>query len=385
MNMDTSHIDKFIQWLGEHGGENMEYLKKPHIKSSLEGVYHVFIGLYILVGLLGLCGSIATMATIIRKKLYTDPSFVFLFNIAVYGLLTSLFVLPLTLTEKLLENWIFGNLICFLHPMLQTFPIYCTMICYVVLVVDRYLRSSLGYQVFKKKATTVCVSIVVVMFIWILGVGLVAPFVFHMQYIDLGSVLEKSLEGVGWCSEQTESEQVRKLHLISLSLVFCFCPTITLCMSVMLRVKLQKKVARDNIGLCQFKDDTYGYDGVPQYYSATYGKDSDEEDGEKQQINLAYELKLLKYINAMIVLFTICWIPQTLLTVSHQFDHKLEGGIVDGIPSARVDIIHLSLMLVGFVCTCTTPLIFGLWVTSVNKDTTENSTSSETGNEVTPC
>ena len=383
MNMDTSYINVLIQWLGEHEGDlegDMKYLKTPHIKPSLENVYYIFVALYAVVGLVGTVGCIAMIVAIIRRRLYSDPTFVFLLSIALSGLITAVCVLPLTLTVLIMKNWIFGSVICFIYPMLQAFPIYCTMISFVVLIAERYTRSWRRYKVTKSYAG-LCVACFVVLLIWIVGVGIVVPFVFHMKYIDLGSALGKSLEGVGLCSVDTDFDHVRKVHLICLSLVFCFCPIITLFASLILRVKVQKKKARSGIQMCQYKNDTYGYevDGRPAYYSSTYGRDFENEDD--TPIDLPYELTLLKYINIMTILFSVCWFPLTLLTVSHQFDHRLEGAPVEG-SSTSTDVTHLSLMLAGFFSSCTTPCLFGLWYRSYSK---QNTTDSESENDETAC
>lgn len=67
------------------------------------------------------CAGNATMLVFIarRRRLYRDPTQLYLANLALSDLLKAALVLPLTLVGQLLQNWILGGFLCYFLPMMQ--------------------------------------------------------------------------------------------------------------------------------------------------------------------------------------------------------------------------------------------------------------------------
>lgn len=361
MNMDTSYIDIIIQWLTEEEGSDIETLKKSRVKPALQEIFYVFIVLYAVVGLVGTLSSLAMLGSILRRHIMSLPTYALLANLALCSLITAVFVLPLTLAVLLMKNWMFGNVICFLYPMLQTFPILATLMTLLAIVGERYARSYRHYR-FSPEYVGLSVSTGTVVAVWILGGAMVVPYMFHVRYMDLGTVLGHEFDGIGLCNVVMEREHLRKLHLIFVSLVFCFCPVITICLSFLLRIKLKKQKTREELELQNIKTyDPYGQrvDAYPVEYQRKTS--SVDEEARAACLDLPYELRLLSYVTVMTICYSFCWFPLTLLTVSHQFDHHIEGG-----DSGLVkEVVHLCVLLVGFLSTWACPFIYGLWMRSM--------------------
>lgn len=363
MNMDTSYIDIIIQWLTEEDGTDVDSLKKTRVKPALQEIFYVFVVLYSIVGVIGTCGSISMMVNVFRRHVMSVPTFALLTNLALCSLITALGVLPLTLSVLLLKNWVFGSVICFLYPMLQTFPILAVLMTLLIIVAERYAGT---YRRYRLSPDYVKLSIATgtVVFVWVVGAAMVLPYIFHVRYLDLGTVLGQEFDGIGLCNIVSEQEHLRKVHLVCISLVFCFCPVITICLAFLLRLKLKKQKKQEEQELQAIKTfDPYGQpvDAYPVSYRRKTS--SVDEEARAAIVDLQYELRLLTYLNAMTIVYTLCWFPLNLLTVSHQFDHRLEGSRT----GLKKEITHLSILLLGFSSSWVCPIIYALWMRAVNK------------------
>lgn len=94
-------------------------ITEPHIRHSFVGNYVFFIICYAMLILAGTALNVCVVTHIIRKRLYYDATYCFIINLALSNLVMCLVVLPLTLTVLIVENWIFGQFLCFFTPMIQ--------------------------------------------------------------------------------------------------------------------------------------------------------------------------------------------------------------------------------------------------------------------------
>lgn len=366
MNMDTSYIDIIIQWLAEEDGTDVESLKKTRVKPALQEIFYIFIVLYGIVGLVGTVASITMMVNICRRHVVSVPTFALLTNLAFCSLITALGVLPLTLVVLLMKNWVFGSVICFLYPMLQTFPILAVLMTLLIIVAERYART---YRRYRLSPDYVRLSIATgtVVLVWVFGAAMVLPYIFHVRYLDLGTVLGQEFDGIGLCNIVSEQEHLRKVHLVCVSLVFCFCPVITICLAFLLRLKLKNQKTKEEMELQAIKTfDPYGQpvDAYPASYRLANRKTSSvDEEARAAIVDLKYELRLLAYLTAMTLVYALCWFPLNLLTVSHQFDHRLEGSRT----GLKKEITHLTILLLGFCSSWVCPIIYTLWMRAVTR------------------
>lgn len=96
-----------------------EDLSKPQLRPSVINIYPLFIIFYAILIIIGIISNIAMIIHIVRHKLYHDPTNAYLINIAISDITKCIFVLPITLTILLIQNWIFGRFLCFFLPMMQ--------------------------------------------------------------------------------------------------------------------------------------------------------------------------------------------------------------------------------------------------------------------------
>lgn len=128
MSTDSDHPLRDVpeHWLtpivhyvtGLHNISSKE-LSEPIIKPSLVNIYPVFILQY---GLLSICGLMANMYIIyyiMRYRLYRDVTHAFLMNLGLCHFVQCGIVMPMTLMVIIIQNWIFGQFLCFFLPLLQ--------------------------------------------------------------------------------------------------------------------------------------------------------------------------------------------------------------------------------------------------------------------------
>ncbi|ELT95621.1 hypothetical protein CAPTEDRAFT_24737, partial [Capitella teleta] len=291
----------------------------PFIKTSLRYVYPLFILLHSVVCVGGFCGNAAMLALIVRRKLYRSPTFFFLANLALSDLLKAVIVLPITVMTQLCGNWVFGSFICFLLPMMHSFPVHASMLTYLVIAVDRYRL--IIYPMKTRVPAGLCVIAV-----WMIGVCVVLPYVVYVKYIDLGSFLGQKFQGVGLCwvhMPEHIQEYIRATFVVISS-----------------RLEEPRRSS------------TY-HPNSPLSYP-----DPDEEDDIEVNIDFRKEKRTQKYLISMIVLFAMCWCPINILGLVNHLVLENEGN------AGHLDVTYLTFTFFGFMSTCTTPVLFASWCMS---------------------
>lgn len=91
----------------------------PYLRHTFADSYPLVVFTYLVIIGLGVVANSLEIYTILRRKLYENATYVYLINLALADLIKCLFVLPVSITTLLLQNWIFGSFMCYFVPMLQ--------------------------------------------------------------------------------------------------------------------------------------------------------------------------------------------------------------------------------------------------------------------------
>lgn len=105
-------------FLGSKNDTGMDF-SKPHLRPSVARVFPLFVFLYTLVVIVGTASNLAVIWTVIKHRLYRNPTFGYIINLAIADIVKCVLVLPISLTILLVQNWIFGSFLCYFLPMLQ--------------------------------------------------------------------------------------------------------------------------------------------------------------------------------------------------------------------------------------------------------------------------
>lgn len=92
---------------------------QPHLKPIVKHTYPIFILQYGLLAVFAVLSNIAVLAYIVRLRLFYDSTHAFVVNLAVCHIVQCVITLPITLMVTIIQNWIFGNFLCFFLPFLQ--------------------------------------------------------------------------------------------------------------------------------------------------------------------------------------------------------------------------------------------------------------------------
>lgn len=371
-----SHILRFLENHEHANNSNLDF-RQPYIKSSLRYVYPLFILLHAIICVGGICGNVAMLVVIIRRRLYKNPTFFFLGNLALSDILKAAVVLPITVTTMLISNWIFGSFLCFFLPMMHSFPVHASMLTYMVIAVDRYRL--IVHPMKSRVPTGLCVIAV-----WVAGVCVVLPYAVYIRYSDLG-VLGEQFDGVGLCwisMSKNIQEYIRAMFVI------LYCLPLATMNFLYVRVSAELKSAESPSVSIHFEenirsasDATYqtnitwspsesgehtigqecnscednGHTSAYRSHSRRRHSDPDEEDNQEADIDIRKEKRTQKYMITMVMVFAMCWCPINILTLVNHFVLENDDN------AGHFDVTYLTFTFFGFMSTCTNPILFASW------------------------
>ncbi|XP_055389932.1 probable serine/threonine-protein kinase nek3 [Condylostylus longicornis] len=166
-------------------------INRPILKGSIRSFYWIFIIQYAVLAILGIISNIAIIIYTLYYKLFKDITHAFIINLGICHVVQCAIVLPITLMVMLIQNWIFGQFLCFFLPMLQDIPLHVAMISHLLIAWDR--MRWLGDPLKGRLPTFVCCCAS-----WLTGMVIALPYPIYTLYIELGDYVPR-LQGIGLC------------------------------------------------------------------------------------------------------------------------------------------------------------------------------------------
>lgn len=386
----SNYVDLIHEFMSHnHGNYTVDYIQ-PYVRPSLKYVYPLFMFLHALVGMVGIIGNIAMVTVMGRRRLYHDQTFFFLGNLAFSDLIKCVFVLPMTLANLLIQNWIFGSFMCFFLPMMQFFPIHASMLTFVFIAIDRY---RLIVNPFKSRVPAGLCTIAV----WVVAVCVVLPYAVYIKYIDLEFFLGAQFNGVGICYVHLEKhieEYIRAMFVTLYAMPLAIISFLYVKVSAELKcresasvsVHFTSSTAEDALRAFSLTDSRYKFSRST--WSATEGEQRIDPEGASGEsalmsgesalakscterftqdsdddLDIGKEKITQSYMIAMVTLFAMCWCPLNLLILVTYFVHENDDN------RDHYDITYLTFTWFGFLSTCINPVLFASWKMS---DTTKD-------------
>ncbi|XP_075158138.1 uncharacterized protein LOC142231415 [Haematobia irritans] len=169
----------------------MDRFNGPILKASIKNVYWIFLIQYAILAMLGIVMNVAIIAYIVYHRLYQDVTHAFIINLAFCHFVQCAVVLPISLMVMLIQNWIFGQFLCFFLPMLQDIPLHVAMITHILIAWDR--MRWLGNPLKGRFPAFVCCCAT-----WLTGMVIALPYPIYTIYVEIGEFLPR-LHGMGLC------------------------------------------------------------------------------------------------------------------------------------------------------------------------------------------
>ena len=345
---------------------------QPYIRRSMRYVYPLFMFLYAAVGLIGFIGNVSMLIVMGKRRLYQDQTFFFLGNLAFSDLIKCMFVLPISLANMLVQNWIFGSFLCFFLPMIQFFPIHASMLTFLMIGIDRY---RLIVNPFKARVPAgLCIIAT-----WVGAICVVLPHAVYIKYIDLGALFGEKFSGVGICYVNMErhiEEYFRAMFVTLYALPLAIIGFLFVKISAELKGRETNPViVHYNIasGNSNVQSESQTRESTPKTsrsngasemrnmdvevprqkdYTERATQDSDDD------LNLAKEKRTQNYLIGMITFFAMCWCPMYILILIHYFVHENSDN------TGHIDVTFITFAWFGYLSTCVNPILFASWIMS---------------------
>ncbi|NXK27898.1 NPY5R protein, partial [Arenaria interpres] len=181
-------------------------------KSSVDDIQYFLIGLYTLISLAGFMGNLLILTALLKRKQKTIIN-ILIANLAFSDILVVLFCSPFTLTSVLLDQWMFGTVMCHVMPFLQCTSVLVSTLMLISIAAVRYrmIKYPLSRNLTAKQGYFLIVTI------WAFGFAICSPLpVFH-RIVDLSKTLNlEALENRLLCIESWPSDSYRIAFTIAL-------------------------------------------------------------------------------------------------------------------------------------------------------------------------
>ncbi|XP_004382115.1 neuropeptide Y receptor type 5 [Trichechus manatus latirostris] len=197
-------------------------------KSSVDDLQYFLIGLYTFVSLLGFTGNLLILTALTRKCNQKTVVNFLIGNLAFSDILVVLFCSPFTLTSVLLDQWVFGKVMCHTMPFLQCVSVLVSTLILISIAVVRYhmIKHPLS------NSLTANHGYFLVATVWTLGFAICSPLPAFHSLVELQETFgSRSLSSRYLCVESWPSDSYRIAFTISLLLVQYILPLVCLTVS----------------------------------------------------------------------------------------------------------------------------------------------------------
>nr|XP_004450863.1 neuropeptide Y receptor type 5 isoform X2 [Dasypus novemcinctus] len=197
-------------------------------KSSVDDLQYFLIGLYTFVSLLGFLGNLLILMALMKKQNQKTIVNFLIGNLAFSDILVVLFCSPFTLTSVLLDQWMFGKVMCHIMPFLQCVSVLVSTLILISIAIVRYhmIKHPLSNNLTANHGYFLIATV------WTLGFAICSPLpVFH-SLVELQETFDsESLSSKYLCVESWPSDSYRIAFTISLLLVQYILPLVCLTVS----------------------------------------------------------------------------------------------------------------------------------------------------------
>lgn len=269
----------------------------------------IVITLYAVVIIFGFFANLLVVVVIIRYKQLHTVTNIFICYLAIADVALCVFNLPLQLHYQLSNNWMFGRVLCYVA--LPTFgvPLFSSSLSILMIAVDRYM---LIVYPFKKRMTNMQ-AIVTVIVILICTVALSTPLIVYLEYFEFVHPLMR--EQKTYCSEQWPSFLDKQIYSVSIFLLQFVIP---ICLT------------------------SFFYKHICHVLRNRPVKKHDTR--RNQRTN--------RILIAVVLTFTICWLPWNLFALTAEFSHMVVKG-------KYFTFIDLMLKVFAMSSACINPFLYG--------------------------
>ncbi|XP_055712349.1 orexin/Hypocretin receptor type 1 isoform X2 [Phlebotomus papatasi] len=341
----------------------------PILKPVAVRFYPIFILQYGVLLVIGLLSNIAVIAYIMHYKLFRDVTHSFIVNLAFCHVVQCSVVLPITLMVLLIQNWVFGQFLCFFLPLLQDIPLHVAIITHLLIAWDRmrWLMDPLKARL----PAFVCSCAT-----WLAGMVIALPYPIYTTYLDLGMYL-KQFRGVGICAVNLVDDMQEYMRGL---FVIMYCAPVTILSYLYIRTSRELREPDGPLDVLMFEArvDTRNIHQRSLSTSANArsgrGNTSSGSSGTRRssfrthqqrsydlydaELDVCREKRTQRFLGAMAAVHVICVCPLMIMRLARM-------ALVETYEnSTHFDLTYLMFVWMAFLPTTIIPWLYGSWVLS---------------------
>ncbi|GAB0096355.1 G protein-coupled receptor, rhodopsin-like [Sergentomyia squamirostris] len=328
----------------------------PILKPVAVRFYPLFILQYGLLLLMGLLSNIAVIAYIMHYKLFRDVTHSFIVNLAFCHAVQCAVVLPITLMVLLIQNWIFGQFLCFFLPLLQDIPLHVAIITHLLIAWDRmrWLMDPLKARL----PAFVCSCAT-----WLAGMVIALPYPIYTTYLDLGLYL-KHFRGVGICAVNLVDDMQEYMRGL---FVIMYCAPVTILSYLYIRTSRELREPDGPLDVLMFEArvDTRNIQRSARverdiFQSGGSGSRSHQRsyDLYDAELDVCREKRTQRFLGAMAAVHVICVCPLMIMRLARMTLVETYDN------TTHFDLTYLMFVWMAFLPTAIMPWLYGSWVLS---------------------
>ncbi|XP_055618832.1 alpha-1D adrenergic receptor [Toxorhynchites rutilus septentrionalis] len=361
-NVPDNFLEAVIQvvlgTVGDHNETLLGDYSSPVLKPVVARIYPIFIIMYAIPAALGIATNVLMVLYISKYKLYRDATQAFLVNLAVCHAVQCAFVLPVTLMVMLIQNWIFGQFLCFFLPLLQDIPLHVAMISHLLIAWDRKRWLTDPLKVRLPAFVCSCAS-------WLAGMVIALPYPIYTTYLDLGKY-DPKFDGVGICAVNLVDDMQEYMRGL---FVIMYCGPITLLGYLYIRTSRELRPPDGPLSIMMFearaearnkqiRASRGGVAGGGAGSGADLSTNSRTYDLYDAEVDVSREKRTQRYLGAMASTQVLCVCPLMILRLARMTMVETYEN------QAHFDITYLLFVWIAFLPTVVVPWIYGSWVLS---------------------
>uniref|UniRef100_A0A0D9S1W0 Neuropeptide Y receptor type 5 n=1 Tax=Chlorocebus sabaeus TaxID=60711 RepID=A0A0D9S1W0_CHLSB len=286
---------------------------------------------YTFVSLLGFMGNLLILMALMKKRNQKTTVNFLIGNLAFSDILVVLFCSPFTLTSVLLDQWMFGKVMCHIMPFLQCVSVLVSTLILISIAIVRYhmIKHPISNNLTANHGYFLIATV------WTLGFAICSPLpVFH-SLVELQETFGSALLSSRYlCVESWPSDSYRIAFTISLLLVQYILPLVCLTVS--------------HTSVCR---------------SISCGLSNKENRlEENEMIKIKKRSRSVFYrLTILILVFAVSWMPLHLFHVVTDFNDNL-------ISNRHFKLVYCICHLLGMMSCCLNPILYGFLNNGIKAD-----------------
>ncbi|KAI1729902.1 7 transmembrane receptor (rhodopsin family) domain-containing protein [Ditylenchus destructor] len=314
--------------------ECVHYVERSPDPTNSPAMISIFAFIYINIFIMGLVGNLSIVCLTCRHRHLRTVQNMFIMNLAISDVIVCLISLPFTPVNNIYKNWLFGQPICQLLPLVQAVSVFVSTFSLSAIAIDRYNLVVRPYAHPLKIRGAVVVAII----LWVLSVFISMPYAYYMQLEEYPGYCGQ------FCTEQWPNQGVRRGYALIVLILQFLVPFITMsfCYATIFsrlrqraNTKLRKLNERSQLLFMRNGELAKNEKGIDSPVSITAPvapsptpsdarHATDEGDQQKRVAGVtAQQRRTTTILAAMVLMFGLAWLPQNVITLIIEYDESI--------------------------------------------------------------